>query len=105
MHGADIAEGRHGAAQAIGLGIGETGRGDGQLHRLFLEQRHAERLAQNLAQFIGIVARSGQIDRLLAVAAAQIGMDHVALDRARPDDRHLDHQIVEVARPQCAAAC
>jgi hypothetical protein len=31
-------------------------------------------------------------------------MDHVALDRARPDERHLDHQIVEVARPAGAAA-
>ena len=25
-------------------------------------------------------------------------MDHVALDRAGADDRHLDHQVVEVAR-------
>ena len=27
-------------------------------------------------------------------------MDHVALDRPGPDDRHLDHQVVELARPQ-----
>ena len=27
-------------------------------------------------------------------------MDHVALDRPRPDDRHLDHQIVETSRLQ-----
>ena len=26
-------------------------------------------------------------------------MHHVALDRPGPDDRHLDHQIVEAARP------
>ena len=40
----------------------------------------------------------GKIDRLDAVAAAQIGVDHVALDRAGADDRDLDHQIVEGAR-------
>ena len=27
-------------------------------------------------------------------------MDHVALDRARPDDRDLDHEVVEAARLQ-----
>ena len=27
-------------------------------------------------------------------------MDHVALDRPRPDDRHLDHQVVEASRLQ-----
>lgn len=35
---------------------------------------------------------------LLAVAPPDIGMHHVALDGAGPDDRHLDHQIVEAAR-------
>ena len=37
-------------------------------------------------------------DRLLALPAAQVGVDGVALDRAGPDDRHLDHQVVEVLR-------
>jgi hypothetical protein len=37
----------------------------------------------------------GKIDRLLALAAAQIGVDHVALDRAGAHDRHLDDEIVE----------
>ncbi len=37
----------------------------------------------------------GKLDLLLAGAAAQIGMHHVALDRAGPHDRDLDHQIVE----------
>src|SRR3546814_11147725 len=35
---------------------------------------------------------------LLAFAATEIGMDHVSLDRAGTDDRHLDHQIVEPRR-------
>ena len=35
-------EGRHGAAQLVGLAGCEAGADDGDLHRLFLEQRHAE---------------------------------------------------------------
>ena len=35
-----------------------------------------------------------------AVAPAQIGMHHVALDRARPHDRDFDDQIVETPRLQ-----
>ena len=35
-----------------------------------------------------------------AVAAAQIGMHHVALDRPRPHDRDLDDEVVESARLQ-----
>jgi hypothetical protein len=34
---------------------------------------------------------------LQPLAAAQIGMHHVALDRAGADDRDLDHQVVEGA--------
>jgi hypothetical protein len=34
------------------------------------------------------------------VAAAQIGMHHVALDRARPHNRDFDDEIVETFRPQ-----
>ena len=42
--------------------------------------------------------------RLDALPAAQVGMDRVALDRARADDRDLDDQVVEVLRPRLAAA-
>ena len=48
----DMAERRHGAAQTIGLGFGKFRRDDGEAHRLFLEQRHAERAAQHLLQFV-----------------------------------------------------
>ena len=30
----------------------------------------------------------------------EIGVDHVALDRPGADNRHLDHQVIETARPQ-----
>ena len=46
----------------------------------------------------------GIVHRLLALAAAEIGMHHVALDRAGPDDRHLDDEIVEGPRLHAAAA-
>ena len=47
---------------------------------------------------VGVGAGEGH--RLLAGAALEIGMDHVALDRPRPDDRDLDDQVVEAARLQ-----
>ena len=48
--------------------------------------------------------RRGVVDRLLALAAAQVGMHHVALDRPGPDDRHLDDQVVEACAASGAAA-
>ena len=42
----------------------------------------------------------GIADVLEAVAAAQVGVDRAALDRARPDQRDLDDQVVELPRPQ-----
>ena len=50
--GADMAERRHGAAQAIGFVGGEFGGDDGQPHRLFLEQRHAHGFLKNVMQFV-----------------------------------------------------
>ncbi|MGA7329209.1 MAG: hypothetical protein WBX25_33165 [Rhodomicrobium sp.] len=37
--------------------------------------------------------------------AVQIGMHHIALDRAGPDDRHLDDEIVDIPRPQPRQHC
>src|SRR5690242_19648097 len=48
----DIAERRHRTAQPIGLLGGESGRLDRDAHRLFLKQRHAERLVQHLVQLV-----------------------------------------------------
>ena len=95
VDGADPPEGRHGAAQPVGLVGREARRDDGDLHRLFLEQRHAEGAAEHLAQFL-----LGEGDRLQPHLAAQIGVDHVALDRPGPHDRHLDDQVVEAVGPQ-----
>ena len=102
FHAAIAAERGHGPAQAVGFGRREIGRGNGQLHRLFLEQRHAQRLAEHVFQLIGIMRRlrAGKVHRFAALPAAQIGVHHVALDRAGPHDGDLDDQIIELRRLQ-----
>src|SRR6266705_1414933 len=40
-------ERRHGAAELVRLGAGEARRHHGDLHRLLLEERHAERLLEH----------------------------------------------------------
>ena len=42
-------EGRHAAPELVGLAGGEAGAFDRDPHRLLLEQRHAERLAEHLS--------------------------------------------------------
>ena len=93
VHRAHIAERRHRPAQPVSLRGGEAGGNDRQLHRLFLKQRHAQRLFQHIAQLVRIVRRGGRgvVRHFLAIAAAQIGVDHAALDRAGADDGDLDH--------------
>ena len=92
MDGAVVAEAGHGAAQLVGFGRAESGPDDGDLHRLFLEKGNAQGLPQNLAQIFRRV-----LHRLDAPPPAQVGMNHVPLDRPRPHDRHFDDQVVEVA--------
>ncbi len=94
---AEITEGCHGPAQPVRFLAGEIRRSDGEVHRLLLEDRHAECLAQHVAQLVRVMRRGRrrELGRFLAAAAAQIGMHHVAFDRARAHDRHLHHEIVE----------
>ena len=100
--GADPPERRHRAAQPVGLRRPEAGRHDRDPHRLFLEQRHAERLAEHLFKLVGWPGRRGRRigDEMRRLAPLQIGMHHLALDRAGPHDRDLDHEIVEFLRLQ-----
>src|SRR5215831_15300757 len=85
-------EGGHGAAKLVCLSGCEARTFDCDAHRLLLEQRHAQRLAKHAFKL-----RLGIDDLLLALPASQIGMDHVALDRAWPHDRDLDDKIIEGA--------
>ena len=101
--GADIAKGRHRAAQAVGLFGGEFGRLDRDPHRLFLKQRHAKRLVQHAVEFVRrtMFRRRRRIAHLLdLVPPPQIGMHHVALNRAGTHDRDFNDEIVEGARFQ-----
>ena len=88
--GAVVAEGGHGPAQAIGLLAAELRGRHGDLHRLFLEQGHAQRLAQHAGQFIRVGGRAGHgkavaarsVFRLVQAAlgpALQIGVHHLSL--------------------------
>ncbi len=86
---ADAAERRHRAPEPVCFRGREAGD-DGDLHRLLLEKRHAERFLQDRLEL-----RRRIDDFLEPLPAPQIGMHHVALDRARPHDRDLDHEIVE----------
>ncbi len=91
----DIAERRHRTAQAIGLFGVNSAAIDRDLHRLLLEQGHAEGPVQDRLQ---LLARIPHL--LLALPTAKIGMHHVALDRPRPHNRDFNDQIVELARTQ-----
>ena len=98
VDGADMAEGGHGPAQPVRLLGRELGGLDRDPHRLLLEQGHAFGLAEHALELVlrpVLRGRARVEDLLLALAAAQIGVHHVALDRPRPDDRHLDDEVVE----------
>ena len=91
--------GRHAPAQLIGLAGREARRDDGELHHLFLEDRHAQRARQHALHGVARIR-----DRLEPLPPAQIGMHHAALDGPRAHDGHLDDQVVELARLAGAAA-
>ena len=92
---ADIAmlfERRKRASQPVSLFWGKARTDNGNLHRLFLKQRHAKGFAQHCTQRI-----RGERHLLLFVAAADIGMHHITLDRTGTHNRHLDDQIIKRA--------
>src|ERR1700744_5587697 len=101
--GAEIAEGCHRASQAVGFLGRELRSLNGDPHRLFLEQRYAERLVQDVVEFVPrtVLRRWRRIIVLLdAVSPAQIWVHHVTLNWPRPHDRDFNDEIVEGARLQ-----
>ncbi len=82
----------HRAPQPVGLAGGEARGHDRERHRLLLEERDAERLREH-----ALDGGAREDDRLLARAAAQVGMHHPALDGPGAHDRDLDHEVVEAA--------
>ncbi len=85
-------ERRHRAAELVGLAAGKPGAHHRHLHRLLLEQRHAECFPQHGAQFF-----CRQVGFFQTVAPAQVGMHHVALYRTWANDGHLYRQVVQLA--------
>ena len=86
-------ERRHGPAQLVGLSRSETTGHNGDLHRLFLEQRHAESLAEHGFELFGRIGNG-----LEPLPASKIGVHHVPLNGTGPHDRHLDDQVIEFLR-------
>src|SRR5690606_5448609 len=93
LHTAPASPSGHGTTQFVRLIGRETRRHHSNLHGLFLEDGNAKGAGQYLIQF-----RRRAFRILLALAPAQVGMDHAALDRPRAYDGHLNHQIVEMPR-------
>jgi len=52
LNGAGLAEGRHGAAQLVGLRRGKPRRDNSDLHRLLLKKRYAKGLAEHRLQVL-----------------------------------------------------
>ena len=103
VHHPAAAESGHGLAQPVRLFRGEFCRVEGDLHRLFLEDRDAQRALENARQFVRrAMLRTWRRDDhgFGSASALQIGVDHVALDRPGTHDGDLDDEIVELARAQ-----
>src|SRR5690606_15306693 len=92
-HPARSLEGRHGTAQLVGFRGLKPCRRDGDLHHLLLKERNAQRPLQNRLELRLLVMDLLALELLLP--SLQIRVHHIALDRARADDRHFDDQIVE----------
>ena len=87
---------RHRAAQLVGFIGAEPGSRHGDLHHLLLKNRHPQRARECRTQALVRVRLPGQAAAFF-LAPLQIRMHHIPLDRARPDNRHLDHQVVITA--------
>ncbi len=94
LHLLVAAVGSHGLAEDVRLDRGVAADGDGDLHHLLLVEDHAQGVGQDRRQ-AGVEVGH----RLLSGAPAKVGMDRVALDGAGPDDRDLDHEVLEALRP------
>ena len=95
LHLAARAPRPHRPPEPVRFGRREAGDLDGDAHDLLLVEDHAHRILEH-----GLEARVEVGHRLQALLAAQERVDGVALDRARPDDRHLDDEVVEALWPR-----
>ena len=83
------------APQLLGFSAGEARRHHRHAQQLLLEQRHAERPRQDrLERRMRVLTGSTPLPPL------QVRMHHLPDDRAGPDDRDLDDDVVEPLRTQ-----
>ena len=80
----------HRTAEAVGLRRREARHLDRDPHHLLLVEDDAERIAQDRLE-----GRMQVGHRLQALAAAEVGVDGVPLDRSRANDRDLHDEVVE----------
>ena len=84
----------HGPSEAVRLCRAEACDVDRDLHHLLLVEDHAHRLLERRLEAGMEIGHW-----FLALASSEVRVDGVALDRAGPDDRHLDDEVVERRRP------
>ena len=77
----------------VGFAGREASDIDGHLHQLLLEQRHAKGFAQAVFK-----QRMQICNRLLAIAAQDVGVHRPTLNRTGPDERNLDNDVVKTPR-------
>src|SRR5262245_6809410 len=86
---------RHRASQPVCLARREACSHDCELHYLFLKDGDTESALQHLLHRIGRVG-----DGFQSLPAAQIGLHHSSLARARPYDSDLNRAVIELFRFQ-----
>ena len=79
----------------IGLARRKPSGEDGDLHHLFLKDRHPKRALKRWPNFVARI-----VNPLQPLATAQVRMHHAALNRARPDNSNLNHEVIKAARAQ-----
>ena len=87
--------GCHVPPQAVGLAGRESRCHHGELDDLLLKDRDAQGSFQHFPDRL-----TGVGHRLFAVTSPEIRMHHIALDRPRADNSHLNDQVIKAARPQ-----
>ena len=86
----------HRAAEPFGLPHAEARGRHRDVEHLILEDDHAERLPERLAERL-VLDRVDEVGvDAEPLAALDVGVDGLALDRPRADERDLDGQVVEV---------
>ena len=83
------------ASPAFAQNAAERGEQARQIERQLEQERTRAGTLERRADFVARI-----VDPLQSLATAQVRVNHAALDRTRPDDGDLDHEIVEAAWPQ-----